>query len=165
MDEKLEILYKNIRDYYSNDVIESNTNERPDVILNGIAFEDTNLESPIIMLGYHIKYNNINMDFVSESSQDDIDAKLNYQYTIFIALHYSLQDNFYELEHVEGPEIMKRIENLSTESKINKQTIINDVGIEQSIDQYLDTMTYDIVNEFLENADSLSINHLNIVEV
>lgn len=165
MDEKLEILYKNIRDYYSNDVIESNTNERPDVILNGIAFEDTNLESPIIMLGYHIKYNNINMDFVSESSQEDIDAKLNYQYTIFIALHYSLQDSFYELEHVEGPEIMKRIENLSTESKINKQTIINDVGMEQSVEQYLDTMTYDIVNEFLEDADSLKISHLNIVEV
>lgn len=165
MEEQLEILYKNVNGHYSNDVIESNTSEQPDVILNGIAFEDTNVESPIIMLGYYIKYDNVNMDFVSESSQEDIDAKLNYQYTIFIALHYSLQNRFYELEHVEGPEIMKRIENLSTESKINKQTIINDVGIEQSIDQYLDTMTYDIVNEFLENADSLSINHLNIVEV
>lgn len=162
MDERLDVLYNKCKEHYSNDVITFQTEQDPKLTLSRISFEDTTINEPILMLGYIVEYQRIPMHFVSMENEKEIEAFYSYKFGIFIALNFNLtSNNEYELQSTELKILPKDTEKLEVQSDISKAEITKEMGQKMNLQEYAQTMTSDIIDQFIEEARNISTNNIN----
>lgn len=170
MEEQLQVLFKEVKDHYSQDTLrDSPVDDKYELEMIDCAFESQNINEPVIMVGYKLKYFNHLIGFTSEINEIDVDARYNYIQGIFMALYYDkIDENEYELLDVELDLLKGDGKIVRIDSDITKDQIKQEMDEEMSLEQYVEIMSADLIDQFeyeIKSINKQSFNHLVVVPV
>lgn len=169
MDEKLKSLFVKVKDHYAKNVIMHQTDEEPKIELTRLEFEDKTKTDPVFMLGYRVTYKNVPVGFTSVETGKEVDVRYDLTFGVFLGLDYALTlPNAYEIVGADIKVLDTLIEKYHVDSDITNDEIKNEMGKQMSLDDYAKEMSYDLVEQFKDEALNIkksNINFLRFVEV